>query len=188
VPEIGLQRTGIVPCIGQCEAASMSEHVGMNLEPKSSRHAARSTIGAKPAVVARGTVRTSSIFRTAHPLRRRTERKRAARTARPLRGIGFKSLERLEAGMALLADHDMVVDSDIEGSARFDQCLSCPHQHVTALDRRMGGCGLLMAAACAAAAARPRAACRVAGLTFGGQALLQEAYQPDPYPLMNFLH
>jgi hypothetical protein len=33
MPEIGLQRSGIDALVGQCVAAGMPEHVGMNLEP-----------------------------------------------------------------------------------------------------------------------------------------------------------
>ena len=50
MPEICLQRPGVVALIGQHEAACMPEHVRMCLEAKRSATPALSTIRAKPAV------------------------------------------------------------------------------------------------------------------------------------------
>jgi hypothetical protein len=51
VPQIGLQRPGIVAGIGQRIATGMPKHVGMNAEFEAGSTPARSTILAKPAVL-----------------------------------------------------------------------------------------------------------------------------------------
>jgi len=54
VTEIGLQRPGIVPLVGQSEAAGVSEHMWMGLELEASRRARTSSVRAQAARVTAG--------------------------------------------------------------------------------------------------------------------------------------
>ena len=49
--EIGLQRTRVVPVIGELVTAGVAQHVGMSLDFRLARRVAAATMRAKPAVV-----------------------------------------------------------------------------------------------------------------------------------------